>query len=130
MSTSPATSTTVVSSAAARSKIENPPLASMRYAGSARTGVAETSGRSVLRWVFRHPRHEGVLATLSLQHRRPQFLRRLAEHVARLGGLDDPVVALELAVELTGSPSGIAREHANIAGAVDHVGQLAKARDQ
>src|SRR4051794_30525163 len=126
MSISPATLTTVMSSAAARSNIEKSPLSVILN-----QPVCSHSDRhenSVLGRVFGHPGEQRVLTTLSLQDAPPKSLRFLREHVGRLRRGQDPVVAPELVVELTRAPAGVAREDAHVAGPVDHVRELTEPR--
>src|SRR3954454_24898873 len=109
----------VVSSPAARSKIENSSVSSISPPNlSPGTGTRKHEF-SVLGRVFRHPRNQGVLTALSLEDRDPQSVGILAEHVRGPRRLDDPIVALELAVKLPRPPARVARENPDVAGAVD-----------
>src|SRR5437764_4949816 len=67
---------------------------------------------SVPRRVGGHPRDERVAASLAREHRRPQISRRLREGVAAAGGLEDPVTALDLSIELARAPTRVAHERA------------------
>src|SRR4051794_5065480 len=68
-------------------------------------GRAKPVPRLVHARVVGHPRDEGVLAALALEHRAPQGRRLGNEGVVGPGRLDDPVVALELGLELTRAPT-------------------------
>src|SRR5205085_9995829 len=62
-----------------------------------------------------HPRDELVLPALAPQHRAPQAVRIFREDVVCAPTLDEPVVALELPLELLPAPARDAREHAHAA---------------
>src|SRR5215475_14968559 len=55
---------------------------------------------------------ELVLAALAAENRAPEAVGILGEDVVQVGGLDDPVVALELVLELLRAPACDAGEHA------------------
>src|SRR6202035_3300698 len=71
--------------------------------------------------IGRHPGDQRVAAALAGEHTAPQLAWRLAEDVLRQGRLGDPVSLLDLRVELTLAPAGIAREHPSPGG---RLGQL------
>src|SRR5262245_36604039 len=78
---------------------------------------------SVHRGVERHRREQRVAAALAPQHRRPKPLGVLGEDLLAHRGLDDPGLLLELALELSGAPAGVAGEHARAAdGALERLG--------
>src|SRR5437763_5117177 len=86
---------------------------SARWRGPAwRCGPARRGARSVHRRVGRHPRHQRVAAALAGQDVGPQPARVAREGVLEPGRFQDPVSALELAVELTRPPAGVAEERA------------------
>src|SRR5438445_3955556 len=64
------------------------------------------------RGILGHPRHELVDTALAAQDVGPQLLRHIREGIVGLCGLDDPVVARELVLELARTPAGIAGEDA------------------
>src|SRR2546423_195371 len=80
-------------------------------------GRASRCASSRVRWLVQrgiewHPRDQLVPPALPTEHRAPEAVGILREDVVELGGLDDPVVALEFLLELLGPPAGDAGEHA------------------
>src|SRR2546423_4485338 len=117
MSTSPVTATIAVSVSVPKvaSAIENVSLEPISQGYSPRAVTPNPDGRLladlVERWIVRHTGEQRVLAALADQHVRPERFRVLGEDVVSRRRLDDPVVPLELVVQLARPPSGVAREH-------------------
>src|SRR5262245_20103223 len=78
--------------------------------------------RSVQSGVRRHRGEHCERATLAAEHVAPEVLGIVREDVLRQSRLDDPGALLELAVELTGAPAGVAGGHACPAELAEQVG--------
>ena len=92
--------------------------ASRAAARSPPARAARPAADLVQRGVVGHARDEAVAAALALEHARPELARRRAEHVVDARGLEEPVLALQLALELPGAPAGVAGERAHAAHAL------------
>src|SRR2546423_2207749 len=80
-------------------------------------GRASRCAASRVRWLVQrgiewHPLCQLVPPALPTEHCAPEAVGILREDVVELGRLDDPVVALELLLELLGPPAGDAGEDA------------------
>src|SRR3954464_12916362 len=77
------------------------------WSGRVRSGL-----RSVDRRIFGHACDELEDAALAAEDPAPEVVDVLGEDVLRQRGLEDPVVALELFLQLSFAPARIAGEHA------------------
>src|SRR5881392_457896 len=88
------------------------PSSSTRSASKRRGHSGSYGMRLIELRVIRHRRDERELAALAMQHRAPELVRVGRERVVGLGRDDDPRALLELALELSRAPAGVAGEDA------------------
>src|SRR4051794_29083496 len=92
--------------------IKHPPLRLYSNGKRAPPSRASVHAPLVDRRIGRHPRDQRIAPALAGQHLGPQLARLGGERVLAAGRLADPVAPLELGVELTRPPAGVADERA------------------